>query len=138
MLNKDELRKFSIHNAGVSGTAFDDYVHHVESMTRAVIEERPTNFREIDVFSRLIMDRIIFLGVGSFDPVPEGFQSLKSRSCNEVLTRKSCVAKRSSSSSGGELPSIASNARKLLRLMMQTPPIASVYLRMSDRRSWRS
>jgi ATP-dependent Clp protease protease subunit len=32
-------------------------------MTRAVIEERPTNFREIDVFSRLIMDRIIFLGM---------------------------------------------------------------------------
>ena len=32
-------------------------------MTRAVIEERPTNFREIDVFSRLIMDRIIFLGL---------------------------------------------------------------------------
>ncbi len=32
-------------------------------MTRSVIEERPTNFREIDVFSRLIMDRIIFLGM---------------------------------------------------------------------------
>ncbi|MCG8477222.1 MAG: ATP-dependent Clp protease proteolytic subunit [Cytophagales bacterium] len=31
-------------------------------MTRSVIEERPTNFREIDVFSRLMMDRIIFLG----------------------------------------------------------------------------
>ncbi|MDB5268459.1 MAG: ATP-dependent Clp protease proteolytic subunit, partial [Hymenobacter sp.] len=29
---------------------------------RSVIEERPQNFREIDVFSRLIMDRIIFLG----------------------------------------------------------------------------
>jgi len=32
-------------------------------MTRSVIEERPTNFREIDVFSRLMMDRIIFLGL---------------------------------------------------------------------------
>ncbi|MDQ2795197.1 MAG: ATP-dependent Clp protease proteolytic subunit [Bacteroidota bacterium] len=31
-------------------------------MTRSVIEERPQNFREIDVFSRLMMDRIIFLG----------------------------------------------------------------------------
>lgn len=37
-------------------------MHNIESMTRSVIEERPTNFREIDVFSRLIMDRIIFLG----------------------------------------------------------------------------
>ena len=36
----------------------------VENMTRSVIEDRPTNFREIDVFSRLIMDRIIFLGMG--------------------------------------------------------------------------
>jgi ATP-dependent Clp protease protease subunit len=31
-------------------------------MTRTVIEERPVNFREVDVFSRLMMDRIIFLG----------------------------------------------------------------------------
>ena len=31
-------------------------------MTRTVIEERPMNFREIDVFSRLMADRIIFLG----------------------------------------------------------------------------
>ena len=38
-------------------------------MTRSVIEERPTNFREIDVFSRLIMDRIIFLGTGVDDHI---------------------------------------------------------------------
>ncbi|WP_262895399.1 ClpP family protease [Penaeicola halotolerans] len=63
MINKNEFRKYAIHNQGVSGTAFDGYVNHIENMTRAVIEERPTNFREIDVFSRLIMDRIIFLGM---------------------------------------------------------------------------
>lgn len=34
----------------------------VEDMTRTVIEERPMPFREVDVFSRLMMDRIIFLG----------------------------------------------------------------------------
>ncbi|WP_262897981.1 ATP-dependent Clp protease proteolytic subunit [Litoribacter ruber] len=62
MINKDEFRKYAIHNQGVSGTAFDQYTSHIENMTRSVIEERPTNFREIDVFSRLIMDRIIFLG----------------------------------------------------------------------------
>ncbi|MCE7055627.1 ATP-dependent Clp protease proteolytic subunit [Algoriphagus sp. AGSA1] len=38
-------------------------------MTRSVIEERPQNFREIDVFSRLIMDRIIFLGTGVDDHI---------------------------------------------------------------------
>lgn len=62
MIEKDEFRKYAIHNQGVSGTTFDAYANHVENMTRSVIEERPTRFAEIDVFSRLIMDRIIFLG----------------------------------------------------------------------------
>lgn len=47
----------------VSGATFDSYASRVENMTRSVIEERPTRFAEIDVFSRLIMDRIIFLGM---------------------------------------------------------------------------
>ena len=63
MINKDEFRKYAVYDRNISGSNFDRYVHHVENMTRAVIEERPTNFREIDVFSRLIMDRIIFLGM---------------------------------------------------------------------------
>jgi ATP-dependent Clp protease, protease subunit len=62
MVNKDEFRKFAVKGRGINGLTFDSYVTRVENMTRAVIEERPTNFREIDVFSRLIMDRIIFLG----------------------------------------------------------------------------
>jgi len=40
----------------------DTYMSSVDNMTRTVIEERPVNFREVDVFSRLMMDRIIFLG----------------------------------------------------------------------------
>lgn len=63
MINKDEFRKFAVKGQNINGNTFDSYVHRVEGMTRAVIEERPTNFREIDVFSRLIMDRIIFLGM---------------------------------------------------------------------------
>ena len=63
MINKEEFRKFAVKGQGINGLTFDSYVGRVESMTRAVIEERPTNFREIDVFSRLIMDRIIFLGM---------------------------------------------------------------------------
>lgn len=62
MINTEEFRKYAVKGQNISGTAVDGYVQHVENMTRAVIEERPTNFREIDVFSRLIMDRIIFLG----------------------------------------------------------------------------
>ena len=66
-----EFRKFAVHGQGVNSLLLHQYVHHVESnahlhridnMTRSVIEERPTHFREIDVFSRLMMDRIIFLG----------------------------------------------------------------------------
>lgn len=69
MINKDEFRKYAIHNQGVSGTSIDKYASHIENMTRSVIEERPTRFAEIDVFSRLIMDRIIFLGMGVDDNI---------------------------------------------------------------------
>jgi ATP-dependent Clp protease protease subunit len=40
----------------------EKYTSAITNMTRTVIEERPMNFREVDVFSRLMMDRIIFLG----------------------------------------------------------------------------
>jgi ATP-dependent Clp protease protease subunit len=70
MLNQTEFRKFAVHGRGLNGLTVDQYTRHatglaqplITSMTRSVIEERPQNFREIDVFSRLIMDRIIFLG----------------------------------------------------------------------------
>lgn len=62
MINREEFRKFAVKGQGINGLTFDKYADRVNNMTRAVIEERPTNFREIDVFSRLIMDRIIFLG----------------------------------------------------------------------------
>ena len=53
-----EFRKFAVHHMGLNGLTVDGYVNHtVENMTRAVIEERPMNFREVDVFSRLMADR---------------------------------------------------------------------------------
>lgn len=63
MINKEEFRKYAVKGQGLSGSMVDQYVQKVENMTRSVIEERPTRFAEIDVFSRLIMDRIIFLGM---------------------------------------------------------------------------
>ena len=63
MIDKEEFRKYAVKGQHIVGTTVDDYIHRVEDMTRSVIEERPTNFREIDVFSRLIMDRIVFLGL---------------------------------------------------------------------------
>lgn len=74
-----EFRKFAVKHLGLNGLNVDRYqgivnsaagqvpyigggAQRFDSMTRAIIEERPTNFREIDVFSRLMADRIIFLG----------------------------------------------------------------------------
>ncbi len=71
----DEFRKFAVHHMGLNGLTVDGYVkhtvnsHHVENMTRSVIEERPMNFREVDVFSRLMADRIIFMGMGVDDNI---------------------------------------------------------------------
>jgi ATP-dependent Clp protease protease subunit len=62
-LNKKEFRDFAVKGQGISGSNMDRYISTIENMTRSVIEERPTRFAEIDVFSRLIMDRIIFLGL---------------------------------------------------------------------------
>lgn len=63
MPNKKEFKNYATKDRRISSLYVDDYVNHVENMTRSVIEERPSHFREIDVFSRLIMDRIIFLGM---------------------------------------------------------------------------
>ncbi|MFC3811932.1 ClpP family protease [Lacihabitans lacunae] len=66
----EEFRKFAVHNQGMSGLMIDDYMkHNVTNMTPNIIEERPMRFAAIDVFSRLIMDRIIFLGTGVDDQV---------------------------------------------------------------------
>ncbi len=77
MINKEEFRKFAIKGQGLGSSIVDQYIgkvenmagHRIESMTRSVIEERPTRFAEIDVFSRLIMDRIIFLGMAIDDHI---------------------------------------------------------------------
>jgi ATP-dependent Clp protease protease subunit len=59
----EEFRNYAVNHMGMSGTTVDDYVkHNVQNMTPNIIEERPMRFAAIDVFSRLIMDRIIFVG----------------------------------------------------------------------------
>ena len=68
-MNASEFKKFAIHNQGISGADVDRYNHYVEDMTQYIIEERPGNFRAIDVFTRLISDRIIFLGMGIDDHI---------------------------------------------------------------------
>lgn len=66
----DDFRNYAVNHMGMSGLTVDDYVkHNVTNMTPNIIEERPMRFAAIDVFSRLIMDRIIFVGTGIDDRV---------------------------------------------------------------------
>lgn len=69
MINQEEFRKFAVKGYGISGSLVDDYSNAVQNMTQYVIEERPGNFRAIDVFTRLISDRIIFLGLPVDDQI---------------------------------------------------------------------
>ncbi len=65
----NEFRKYAVHHLGMSGNTIDGYAQKIDNMTQYVIEERPGNFRAIDVFTRLISDRIIFLGMGIDDQI---------------------------------------------------------------------
>ena len=69
MIDNNEFRKFAVHNTALTGTEVEDYSKMFQNMTQYVIEERPGNFRAIDVFTRLISDRIIFLGMGIDDQI---------------------------------------------------------------------
>ncbi|MGE0587418.1 MAG: ClpP family protease [Cyclobacteriaceae bacterium] len=69
MNSKNDFRKYAVHHMGMSGNMVDDYAQKIDNMTQYVIEERPGNFRAIDVFTRLISDRIIFLGMGVDDQI---------------------------------------------------------------------
>lgn len=57
-----EFKKYATKHRNIGSLRLHEYEEGLKNMTRAVIEERTTPFREIDVFSRLIMDRIIFFG----------------------------------------------------------------------------
>ena len=62
----DDFIKFAEDRKGVDSIFLDKYF---QNMTRYIIEERPTHFREVDVFSYLIRDRIIFLGTEIDTPI---------------------------------------------------------------------
>ena len=74
-----EFKKYATKHQGISSTFYNDYISAVyntpENMTRTVIEERQMPFREVDVFSRLMADRIIFLGTGIDDYIANIIQA---------------------------------------------------------------
>lgn len=62
-LDKEEFRKFAVKDQGLNGLAVDQYINTITNLTPNIIEERRMNAVAMDVFSRLMMDRIIFLGM---------------------------------------------------------------------------
>ncbi len=73
---QSEFRKFAVHGMGMSGNTIDSYMKKsVTNLTPYIIEERPMNVATMDVFSRLMMDRIIFMGEGINDYVANIIQA---------------------------------------------------------------
>ena len=78
MIPKNEFQKYATKHMGLSSMHLENYmsqVGDVVGMTPAIIEERPLNITQMDVFSRLMMDRIIFLGSGVDDYVANVIQA---------------------------------------------------------------
>jgi ATP-dependent Clp protease, protease subunit len=63
MKNQNEFRKYAIKHRGISSSKLDSFSSVSASyISPTIIEERQLNIATMDVFSRLMMDRIIFLG----------------------------------------------------------------------------
>lgn len=72
----NDFRKFAVNHLGINSNTLDGYTRHIEKqgaiftsttpsadyMNPYILEERQLNVTQMDVFSRLMMDRIIFLG----------------------------------------------------------------------------
>ena len=69
-MNNNEFDKFARMHQGISSTTLNRYQSAVDAyINPSIIEERKLNVAQMDVFSRLMMDRIIFLGVQIDDDV---------------------------------------------------------------------
>ena len=78
-MQNNEFRKYAVKHMGMSSNALDSYMNiqsmHVTNFTPYIIEERQLNAQALDVFSRFMMDRIIFLGTAIDDYVANVIQA---------------------------------------------------------------
>jgi ATP-dependent Clp protease protease subunit len=75
-MNPNEFQKYAVKHAGISSLT----LHRYQTVTNGyisptIIEERQLNIASMDVFSRLMMDRIIFLGAAIDDDVANIIQA---------------------------------------------------------------
>jgi ATP-dependent Clp protease, protease subunit len=76
MNQKDDFRKYATRHMGISSQNLDQYTSVYDSyISPTIIEERQLNIATMDVFSRLMMDRIIFLGTPIDDYVANIIQA---------------------------------------------------------------
>lgn len=63
MYKNNDFRKYAVGHLGMNGLALDQYAKFTDSyISPSILEERQLNVTQMDVFSRLMMDRIIFMG----------------------------------------------------------------------------
>ncbi|PIF05530.1 MAG: ATP-dependent Clp protease proteolytic subunit [Draconibacterium sp.] len=76
MKKADEFKKYAVKHSGISSLALNRFTSSYSSyISPTIIEERQLNVASMDVFSRLMMDRIIFLGVPIDDTVANIIQA---------------------------------------------------------------
>jgi len=80
MFSQEEFKKYATKHMGMSTMHLEKYMErstipNIEGFTPQVIEERPMNIVGMDVFSRLMMDRVIFMGVPVNDYVANVVQA---------------------------------------------------------------
>jgi len=79
MFPQDEFKKYATQHLGMSTMHLEKYMQasapNITGFTPQIIEERQMNIASMDVFSRLMMDRIIFMGVPVNDYVANVVQA---------------------------------------------------------------
>ena len=75
-MKQDEFKNFAVKGQGINSLTLDRYSRTTDAyINPTIIEERKLNVASMDVFSRLLMDRIIFLGVPIDDDVANIIQA---------------------------------------------------------------
>lgn len=80
-MDKHEFRKYAVMHHGIGSQHVDGFISRTENafvplaMTPYITEERQLNVAQMDVFSRLMIDRIIFLGEAVHDKMANIIQA---------------------------------------------------------------
>ncbi len=74
-MQKTEFQKYATKHLGMNSLALEQYMAKNSYISPSILEERQLNVTQMDVFSRLMMDRIIFLGTPIDDYVANVIQA---------------------------------------------------------------